>query len=200
MAKKQKNKDSFYIKRKLAKTALQLLKDESWSSLTMKKLFKKSRISQLDAYSVIKEKKDIILLINNYFDIETIKNIKKIENSSKKDKIFESMMLRFEVLNKHRIAVIKLFNQIIKKPDLIIFFSPIILKSLNIILESADTSTDGIIGNLKIEYLVITYIIVFIVWMKDETPELEKTMVALDKHLNRGDYIMNFVKKYRSHG
>jgi len=191
----KKIKKIFSTKILIAISALKLLEKKSWSKISIKEIFKKSKINQLEAYSIIKEKKEVLLLINNYFDQETIRLTQKIENSNNKDKIFEIIMTRFEILNNYRNAVIKLFKYIIKKPDLILYILPHLIKSLIIVIESTENSSDGIRGNLKVEGLMIIYLLVFMVWIKDDTQELEKTMAALDNHLNCAEDFVNLFTK-----
>ena len=76
-----------------------------------------------------------------------------------------------------------------------LYILPLIIKSLNIVLESSDISSDGIIGKLKFDGLLIVFITVFLVWKDDKTSNLEKTMVALDKNLNRAEVIVNLINK-----
>ena len=76
---------------------------------------------------------------------------------------------------------------------MIIFLLPEIIKSLNIVLESSEISTKGFLNNLKIEGLLIIYIYVFSIWMKDKTVGLDKTMAALDKSLNNAEIFVNLL-------
>ena len=179
------------IKIKLSEAALILLKTKSFSKINIDNICKKSKIDPMIAFSVVKEKKDILYIINDYFDYEAFKDIRKIRSSNTHDQIMESLMIRFDVFNRNRSAVIKIFNYIVRKPDLIIFIIPLIIKSLTIILESSNVSSDGILGNLKVEGLLIIYISIFLIWKKDETPGLEKTMAALNNHLNKAEFFVN---------
>ena len=120
--KNNKNLKKDLIKRRLAEATLSLLKINSWPKISMKDIYKKAKINPPNAYVIVKNKKDILLLINNFFDNEVYKSTYKIEGTVIHDKIFEILMVRFEIFNIHRKAVIKLFNYITKKPDLIIFF------------------------------------------------------------------------------
>ena len=192
--KKKKNKYSLstkLIKIKLSEATLLLLKTKPFSKISIKDICKKSKIDHMDAFSVVKEKKDILFIINDYFDYEAFKKIRKVKSSNTHEKILESLMIRFDVFNRHRSAVIKIFNYIAKKPDLIIFFIPLIIKSLTTILESSEVASNGVLGNLKVEGLLIIYISIFLIWKKDETPGLDKTMAALNNHLNKAEYFVN---------
>ena len=70
-------------------------------------------------------------------------------------------------------------------------FNPLIIKSLTTILESSEVASNGVLGNLKVEGLLIIYISIFLIWKKDETPGLDKTMAALNNHLNKAEYFVN---------
>ena len=186
------NKNNF-LQNKFSKAALKLLKSKSWSQISIQSICKEAKINQYQVYNFAKQKKDILVLINNYFDQKMINSISNIGKSSNHDKIFEILMQRFEILNQHRNSVMKIFKYIIKKPDMIIFLLPEIIKSLNIVLESSEISTEGCLNNLKIEGLLIIYIYVFSIWMKDKTVGLDKTMAALDKSLNNAEIFVNLL-------
>ena len=193
--KNNKNLKKDLIKRRLAEATLSLLKINSWQKISMQDIYKKAKINPPNAYAIVKNKKDILLLINNFFDNEVYKSTYKIEGTVIHDKIFEILMVRFEIFNIHRKAVIKLFNYITKKPDLIVFFIPLILNSLNTVLELSKVSPNGLLGKIKVEALLIIYLSVFLVWKKDESSNLEKTMVAIDNYLNKAETFMNLIKK-----
>ena len=106
------------IKKKISEAALNLLKSRSWSKIKMKDIFEKAGIKSNSAFLHVKNKKDILVLIQNYFDNQMYENIQDNATSNKHDKIFDILMTRFELYNKHRTAVIKLFNyRIITTPQ-----------------------------------------------------------------------------------
>ena len=46
---------------------------------------------------------------------------------------------------------------------------------------------DGIKGNLKIKGLLIIYFSSFLIWVKDNSESLEKTMTRLDTNLDQAE-------------
>lgn len=200
MANNRNKRKNFYskeilIKNKLSKACLALLKSKPWSKINIETICDKANVNPSLAFSVAKDKKDILFIINDYLDREIYMNIQEIENSTNHDKIFEILMTRFEIYNKHRLAIIKLFNYIVKKPDLIIFLIPIITKSLTTVLEFSNIVSDGILGKLKVEGLLIIYLSIFLVWKNDESNELDKTMAAIDNHLNKAEVFVNLFER-----
>ena len=61
-------------------------------------------------------------------------------------------------------------------------------------LEAAGADTNGISGGIKVAGLTGIYLKVLCVWAEDESPDLPKTMAALDQALGRAEAIMNTVK------
>ena len=123
-----------------------------------------------------------------------IKHFNHIEEVTVREKIFEALMIRFEILNMYRIPVVKIYKHLLKKPDLVLIFIPHIIKSLNIIIEYISESSDGLVGKLKSESILIVYILTFLTWKNDETKGLDKTMSALDNYLNKIEILMNLFK------
>lgn len=193
--KKVKKKKQKNIKSIIAISALNLLEKYSWNRISIKLIFDKGKIDYGEGYRVVKQKNDILLLINEYIDYLVIKSIKRIEESTNHDKLFEALMARFEVLNLHRVSIIKIYNHIIRNPDLIIFFLPLLSKSLNMMIELLNISWNGLYGKIKMEGFLLIYIAIFLEWSKDESEDMEKTMVAVDKYLNKIEYITKLLKK-----
>ena len=58
----------------------------------------------------------------------------------------------------------------------------------------AKITTVGIKGNLKIKGLLVIYFISFLVWIKDNSKTLEKTMTSVDNNLDRAGNLINIIK------
>lgn len=176
----------------IAKTTLKLLSKKSVNSLSLNEVKKISQVKSFDKY--IKSKKVLLNNISFYFDNILSLRIKNLENSNHKDMIFEIMMMRFDILQDNRKAILSIFKSLQKSPKLIIFLLPQVLDSLVLMLGYAKITTQGLKGQIKIKGILIIYISTFLVWTKDESFSLEKTMTVLDKYLDQAGKILNIVK------
>ena len=59
----------------------------------------------------------------------------------------------------------------------------------------SNIKTEGIIGNFKIKGLLIIYFSTFLIWIKDESNSLDKTMMALDNYLIRAENFLDILKR-----
>ena len=68
---------------------------------------------------------------------------------------------------------------------------PHLCRSMSWMLEASGVDTNGIRGAAKIIGLTGVYLKVLKTWRDDESPDLGKTMAALDKHLGQAERLAN---------
>ena len=132
--------------------------------------------------------------INYYFDFLLTLEAKNIENSNNKDMIFEILMIRFDILENNRKAIISISRSFKHKPKELIFLLPSLIDSIILMLKYTNISIKGIMGQIKIKSILIIYILTFLVWLKDESLSLEKTMNSLDQYLNQAGKFLAFIE------
>ena len=91
----------------IAKKTLKELEKKSWKEISFKDLKINKRISS------IKNKTDLLVNINKYFDYLLKNNVSSIEDSTSKDMLFEVLMARLDILNNYRSSVKNLINHFI---------------------------------------------------------------------------------------
>ena len=172
---------------------LEILDKKSWHNITLKEIKTKSKVKKFNL--LIKNKKDLLIKLNNYFDYKVSSKISDIENSNHKDMIFEVIMMRFDVLQENRKGIKSIFDSFKSRPKLLFFLLPALLDSILIMVKSINLPIKGVLGQLKIKGIFVIYVSSFFVWLNDETVSLDKTMTALDKYLDQANNILKFVNK-----
>jgi len=167
----------------IALETLKILIKKSWSNLSIKEIKLKSKVKLFS--NLIKNKQELLNSINSYFDYNLILNSKKIEKSNSKDMIFEILMMRFDLLQDNRKAILSIFKSFKKNPKELVFMLPKLLMSIETMLTCVKISSKGIVGKIKIKGILIIYLTTFLVWINDETESLEKTMTFLDNSLDQ---------------
>ena len=167
----------------IALETLKILIKKSWSNLSIKEIKLKSRVKLFS--SLIKNKQELLNNINSYFDYNLVINSKKIENSNSKDMIFEILMMRFDLLQDNRKAILSIFKSFRNNPKELVFMLPKLLGSIETMLGCIKIASKGIVGTIKIKGILLIYLTTFLVWANDETESLEKTMTFLDNSLDQ---------------
>ena len=183
------------IRAKIAILTLQYILLNKWESMSIEKISKKLIISKKKFSNLIKNKQDLLKNINHYFDDQILESSKLLDQSTSKDMIFEILMMRFDLLNKYRNSLIKIFNIFKKKPQEFVFLLPSFIESMILMSNISHIKIEGMIGNLKIKGLLIIYFSTFMIWIKDESASLDKTMMALDNYMIRAETLLKILKK-----
>ena len=169
----------------IAKKTLQLLENNSWEKITLLKVLK------VREDSFFKNKRDLLKNLNKYFDFLLKKNLSSLEESSKKDMLFEVFMARLDILNEYRQSIKKLIKFFLKNPNELFFITPSFVESIVLMSTLSNINIDGLKGLPKLKVIFALYILTIYSWTNDETESLEKTMTALDKYLNNLDKYLN---------
>ena len=81
---------------KIAQVTLKILSKKSWNYLSISEVKQKSKIKRFD--KEIKNRHVLLRNINSYFDHVLSLDVRRMDKSSRKDMIFEVMMMRFDIL------------------------------------------------------------------------------------------------------
>ena len=179
---------------KLAETTLLILEKRSLHSIKIDEVYNKTNINKKNLQNKVNNKRDLLRNINNYFDFKLGNIADLIDKSTRKDMIFEIIMMRFDILQIHRKPIIKIFEFFKKKPQELVFLLPSLIESMISMAGLAKIPVVGIKGNLKIKGLLAIYFSSFLVWVKDNSESLEKTMTSLDNHLDRSGKLLSIIK------
>ena len=71
---------------------------------------------------------------------------------------------------------------------------PAFIESMIMMAKISNISLKGIKGSIKIKGLLIIYFSSFLVWVKDNSKSLEKTMMSLDNHLDKAGKLLSIIK------
>ena len=179
---------------KLAETTLLILEKRSLHSIKIDEVYNKTNINKKNLQNKVNNKRDLLRNINNYFDFKLGNIADLIDKSTRKDMIFEIIMMRFDILQIHRKSIIKIFEFFKIKPQELVFLLPSLIESIISMAGLAKIPVVGIKGNLKVKGLLVIYFSSFLVWAKDNSESLEKTMTSLDNHLDRAGKLLSIIK------
>ena len=179
---------------KLAETTLLILEEKSWHSIKIEEVYNKTKINKKNLQNKVINKQDLLRNINNYFDFKLSNTADSVDQSSHKDMIFEVIMMRFDILQIYRKSIIKIFKFFKKRPQELAFLLPSLIESMITMANLVKIPMVGIRGNLKVKGLLIIYFSSFLVWIKDNSQSLEKTMTSLDNHLDRAGKLLSIIK------
>ena len=179
----------------LINIAIKELLSNNWHNIDINFLSKKSKKPLEEILSVCSSKKDLLDLWSQNINIEMVKDItiKELQEVTKRERILELMLCRFDVLkskNKEIRSLIKLsrssflessysINRIMKSMELILFYSGI--------------SDKGSLGLMKKKALSLIWVLTLREWNKGEIKDDSGLMAKIDKRLSFAEKIQSII-------
>jgi AcrR family transcriptional regulator len=108
-------------------------------------------------------------------------------DSSTRDRIFDMLMRRIDVLQAHRDGLLALLRTLPADLPLALLLAVATRRSMRWILEAAGVPTRGLRGELRVRGLGAVWLWTVRAWRADESVDLTATMAALDHALRRAE-------------
>ncbi|GAA0582402.1 hypothetical protein [Caenispirillum bisanense] len=110
-----------------------------------------------------------------------------------RDRLFDVLMARFEAMAPYRQAIASYLKGLPLRPFDGLYSAFRLGRSMALTLEAAGLSASGLTGYARIKGLAYTYLWVLRTFVQDDTPDLARTMAALDKALKNLDDLVRMV-------
>jgi AcrR family transcriptional regulator len=180
----------------LREALLRMVAAGGWRDLSYADIAKDAGLSLAAAYEAYPSKAAILTGIGRDIDARLFASLEDDPlDGSPKDRLFDLLMRRFDVLNDHREAYAALAWELPRTPVEAGCLALQLRRSLANMLEAAGLSASGLRGAFRIEGLGALYAYALRVWLKDETADLSKTMAELDKRLGQVERYMNMTRR-----
>ncbi|MDR3463958.1 MAG: TetR/AcrR family transcriptional regulator [Beijerinckiaceae bacterium] len=103
-----------------------------------------------------------------------------------KERLFDVLMRRLDALAPYKLGIEGIAEWLGRAPLAAASINRLELNSMRFMLEAAGIESEGALGALKIQGLVLIWGRVLRAWFRDDDPGLATTMAVLDRELTRG--------------
>ncbi len=176
---------------RIVMAALECAAEKGWRRLTIEEIRTAAGVSQADMARHAPSKAAILTGFVRMVDRAVLAGGPVGAEESVRDRLFDLMMRRFDVLSEHREGVRAVLKDLRADPGAALLQGPQLERSMAHMLEAAGVTTSGLAGALRVRALVLIHLLVLRVWETDETPDLARTMKALDERLRQAEQMEN---------
>ncbi|HEY7086394.1 MAG TPA: TetR/AcrR family transcriptional regulator [Hyphomicrobiaceae bacterium] len=185
--------DPYTRKGRILAAALLCAAKTSWANVTLLDIAERANLPLSELRDAFTTKAQLIAGLLRAIDDEVLKRAAKgTEGQPKRDRLFDIIMTRFDVLAPHKAALKSIYASGAADMSLAVPY----LSSQHWMLEAAAISTDGATGAIRVAGLGLAYAWVFRTWLEDDDPGLAKTMAALDRRLRRGERVLDSIERF----
>lgn len=174
------------VKDAILDAALSLAAQQGWAYTLVSDIAAEAELSLAALYDEIAEKGDVLILLGRRIDKQTLEAVGAPDPSvSERDRLFDILMERYDVLNQNRAAIISILESFKSDPKELVISFPHLGRSMSWMLHAAGLETSGVRGALRVAGLTGLYLKTLRIWQEDDSADMAKVMAALDKDLGR---------------
>lgn len=172
---------------------LDLVERRGWHNLRLLDIAEAAGVPPAEFYRLVPGRTALLCAIGRWIDEEVLETTRPDAEDSARDRLFEVLMARFDVLNRRRPAHLALLRGAGRDPARALPQIPRLELSMRWMLDLAGIPVDGLIGQIKVRLLTLAYLDVLRTWIGDDSADMARTMAALDKRLGQLEQLANSV-------
>jgi len=178
--------------------ALNLAAERGWRDLSLAEIAAAADLPLSQVYPLFPSKTAILAAYARRLDTAVLTSVdaEAVEGDAR-ERLFEVLMRRFEAMLPHKAAVARIVADLIRDPVMALCAGPSLRRSMACMLEAARLSTSGLRGALRVKALGMIYLATLRVWLDDDSPDMARTMAALDRNLRRAGAVLSCCSRMR---
>lgn len=187
MPKKAKTKKpGTNTEKKICDAALKLAARRGWNSVTLEDIARAATLSPAQVKKNFPDTASILPALVRQTNAKTADALGKAgPHGAAHDRLFEVMMARFDILQENRRAILNIMADIRRDPRPLRFLLPAETEAMRRMLTLARLTPEGPGEPLAVAGLLGVYGFALCTWQRDSSPDMSKTMAALDKALRQ---------------
>lgn len=176
---------------RLIAAAMRLAAQKPWRDVTLAAIAADAGLGLADLKPHFASKADILAAFMRAADDAVLaKSAAAKPSEPPRDRLFDVVMARFDVLQPWKAALKSIANAGLLEPMLARPF----LASQHWMLAAAGIGSEGALGNARLLGLATVYAQTFRTWLADDDPGMARTMAALDRRLRRGEQAIGAIE------
>jgi AcrR family transcriptional regulator len=172
---------------RIVDAALELAAKHGWHRVSLADIAAAARLPVLQLYAIYRSKTAVLEAFHRRIDEAVLAGGIAEEGERPRDRLFDVVMRRFDALNAYKGAVRALARDAWLDPLATLAAGPSLVNSMSWMLEIAGVSASGWRGQMRAKLLLGIYLSVLRTWLADDSPDMMKTMAALDQRLRQAE-------------
>ncbi|MFO1127902.1 MAG: helix-turn-helix domain-containing protein [Rhodospirillales bacterium] len=182
---------------RLLDAALDVIAERGWQRATMGEIALRGGVSLADVYRLFPTRTHLLAALLARTDRRMLAapagspaNISP-GTESPRDRLFDVVMRRFDMLQQHRAAYLRLMRELPFDPPAMALLLRRLRRAMRWMVEAAGLPASGAAGFVRRRGLALIYLDCLRVWATDDSPDMARTMATLDRALRRADALVH---------
>jgi AcrR family transcriptional regulator len=174
-------------KTRIVDALLALAAERAFEDISISDIAEKAGVTLADFRDAFPSKGAVLAGLNRRIDrIVLERRSDDLAGEAPKERLFDVLMRRLDAMAPYKEGLRGVAQWLRREPLSALAMNQLAVNSMRFMLEAAGIESDGAVGALKLQGLVLAWARVLDVWFEDDS-DLAKTMAALDRELTRGE-------------
>ena len=174
-------------KTRIVDALLALAAERAFEDISISDIAEKAGVTLADFHDAFPSKGAVLAGFNRRIDrIVLERRSDDLAGEAPKERLFDVLMRRLDAMAPYKEGLRGVAQWLRREPLSALAMNQLAVNSMRFMLEAAGIESDGAVGALKLQGLVLAWARVLDVWFEDDS-DLAKTMAALDRELTRGE-------------
>jgi AcrR family transcriptional regulator len=167
--------------------------EKGWEAYSLPEMANDMGIPLSEFYARFPTKQDILRQFIQHITAKIMVDF--APSPSERETLFDVMMLRFEAMAPYKAGLARLYNETVghATPTAPLML-PDLMQASEWMSGLAQNNETPYLIHLKPQKLLYTYLMAYKVWIRDDTPDLQFTLVEIDRRLDQIQGFQEFLK------
>ncbi len=180
---------------KLIAAAFALAGEVGWAKVSVAEAARRAEMPLDQARARFSGSRAVLCRFGRLADQAALAGADATPDASTRDRLFDILMRRLDVLQAHRAGTLALFRELPSDPATAMMLAAASLRSMGWMLEGAGLASTGLRGMLRAKGLLAVWLYTVRAWRGDESEDMSATMSALDRALDRAEQVEGWLGK-----
>lgn len=180
---------------RLTEAALRLAALQGWRGTTMVEIAAEAGVTLAEARRTFASKEALLVAFFARLDEAMLAGLEQNGGDEPiRDRLFDVIMRRFDAMAPYKDGIRAVVRDLLREPLVLVCFAAgPIRRSLEWMLAGAGVDPWGPLQPLQLKGLGLVYLATLRAWFQDDSPDLARTMAALDKGLARVEAVLGML-------
>ncbi len=170
---------------------MRLAAEQPWSDIELTDIAAEAGVSLATLRGLYPSKGAILGAFSRMIDEIVLEGTSDdLADEPARERLLDVLMRRLDAMEPYKPALRRIAYALRGEPLSMLALNGVMLNSHCYMLAAAGIDTEGPLGQLKLQGVVIAFARVTQVWLDDDDPALARTMARLDKEIRNGERIM----------
>lgn len=177
---------------------MRLAAEQPWNDIEVSDIAREAGLTLAELRDLFPSKGAVLGGLTRIIDRKVLEgDLTGLEEEPSRERLFDVLMRRLDAMEPYKPALRRIAYALRGEPLSMLALNGVMLNSHRYMLAAAGIDTEGSLGQLKLQGVVIAFARVTQVWLDDDDPALARTMARLDKEIRNGERIMERAEDVR---